>query len=178
MYDLKLEIHKLFKNNLDFIENKEKNKMVDIIMSFSAIEKMIRENKNINKDSKKIVINNLPFLIISQTFNDVEIEKFKELIEIKEDLNFEESYSIFCYIPKDYLLEKINEVVKTNQLYKNKFISIQESMEELPEKIDIAIIMFNALIKVYQFCLKNNFNLNNKEFQIIKEMYNQQKQLK
>ncbi len=179
MYDLKLAINLVFKQNLDLLENKNKDRIFDILFSLYKIEKLIRDNKIIKKDNKKIILNNTQFLILSQTFDyNLSLEDFNNLIELKEEsLDNLENFSLFCYMSKDYLLKRIENVIQNNRFYSEKFSGLPQTMIELEDKIDIGFLIFNSLIKLYQFAVKNNLNSNNKEFYILKEMYNQQKEI-
>lgn len=179
MYDLKLAINLVFKQNLDLLENKNKDRIYDILLSLYKIEKLIRESKLIKKEYKKIILNNTQFLILTQTFDsNLSLDDFNKLIELKEESTEDKmEFSLFCYISKDYLLKRIENVIQNNKLYSEKFSGLPETMIELEDKIDIGILMFNSLIKLYQFAVKNNLNSNNKEFYILKEMYNQQKEI-
>lgn len=179
MYDLKLAINLLFKQNLDFLETKNKDRIYDILLSLYKIEKLIRENKLIKKEYKKIMLNNTQFLILTQTFDsNLSLEDFNQLIELKEESTEDNlEFSLFCYISKEYLLKRIENVIQNNQIYSEKFSVLPETMIDLEDNINILVLIFNSLIKLYQLSIKLNLNSNSKEFYILKIMYNQQKEI-
>lgn len=161
MYNLKLAINLLFKQNLDFLETKNKDRIYDILLSLYKIEKLIRENKLIKKEYKKIILNNTQFLILTQTFDsNLSLEDFNQLIELKEESTEDNlEFSLFCYISKEYLLKRIENVIQNNQVYSEKFSVLPETISVLKSPIILLIsgIKCVFLLLGLNFKLSENF---------------------